>query len=111
MIECTVANVIKVIRSLDPNEVHGHNMISMRMLRLCDSTLCKRLSIIFKDNVVPMHKKADTQFLKNYCPVFLLPICGQIRERLSDNALFSYFTENDLISQYQFGFKSGESYS
>ena len=31
-----------------------------------------------KANVVLVHKKGDKQSLKNYRPVFLLPICGKI---------------------------------
>ena len=62
-----------------------------------------------KRNVVPVHKKGDKQILKNYRPVSLLPICGKIFERLIYNNLFEYFIENDLISQNQSGFKSGDS--
>ena len=39
----------------------------------------------------------------------MLPICGKIFERLIYNNLFEYFIENDLISQNQSGFKSGDS--
>ena len=62
-----------------------------------------------KANVVPVHKKADKQILKNYQPVSLLPICGKIFERLIYNKLFEYFVGNDLISQNQSGFKPGDS--
>ena len=39
--------IIKTINNLDPNKAHGHDMISIRMLKLCDPSLCKPLSIIF----------------------------------------------------------------
>ena len=116
-------DIATLIKNLDPNKAHGHDMISIRMLKLCGKSICKPLDLIFqscikqgkfptewkKANVVPVHKKGDKQILKNYRPVSLLPICGKIFERLIYNNLFEYFIENDLISQNQSGFKSGDS--
>ena len=98
-------------------------MISIRMLKICDKSICKPLELICQSgikhgkfpnewkmaNVVPVHKKSDKQILKNYRPVSLLPICGKIFERLIYNILFEYFIENDLISPNQSGFKPGDS--
>ena len=60
-------------------------------------------------NVVPVYKKDDKQNVKNYRPVSLLPIFGKIFERLIYTELYSFFIENDLISQNQSGFKQGDS--
>ena len=98
-------------------------MISIRMLKICDKSICKPLELIFQScikhgkfpnewkmaNVVPVHKKSDKQILENYRPVSLLPICGKVFERLIYNSLFEYFIQNDLISPYQSGFKPGDS--
>ena len=98
-------------------------MINIRMLKICDKSICKPLELIFQScikhgkfpnewkmaNVVPVHKKSDKQILKNYWPVSLLPICGKVFERLIYNSLFEYFIENDLISPNQSGFKPGDS--
>ena len=65
-----------IIKKLDPNKAHGHDMISIRMLKLCEDSIWKPLEIIFKNclkegtfpnewkkaNVVPIHKK----ILSNY---------------------------------------------
>ena len=81
------------------------------------------LSIIFKDclsegkfphewekaNVVPVHKKGNKQSLENYRPISLLPICSKIFERLMYNEMFTFFTENNLISPNQSGFRPGDS--
>ena len=29
----------KIIKYLDPNKAHGHDMISIRMVKLCDASL------------------------------------------------------------------------
>ena len=116
-------DIATIIRSLDPNKAHGYDMISIRMLKICDKSICKLLELIFQScikhgkfpnewkmtNVVPVHKKSNKQILENYRPVSLLPICGKVFERLIYNSLFEYFIQNDLISPYQSGFKPGES--
>ena len=105
-------DIATIIRSLDPNKAHGYNMISIRMLKICDKSICKPLELIFQScikhgkfpnewkmaNVVPFLKKGNKQILKNYWPVSLLPICGKIFERLIYNIIFEDFIENDLIS-------------
>ena len=47
--------------------------------------------------------------LQNYRPVLLLPICGNILERLMFNEMFQFFIENKLISSSQSGFKPEDS--
>ena len=47
--------------------------------------------------------------LKNYCPVFLLPICGKIFEKLIFNVLYSFFKDHKLLNLCQSGFKKNDS--
>ena len=47
--------------------------------------------------------------MKNYLPVSLLPVYGEVFERLLYNNMFSFFSENDLISAKQSGFRPGDS--
>ena len=98
-------------------------MISIHMIKLCGISIYKPLEIIFqnclrlgkfpsewkKANVVPTSKKGDKQCIKNYRPVSLLPVCGKVFERLLYNKMFSFFSENDLISPKQSGFRPGDS--
>ena len=69
----------KIIKTLDIYEAHGHDEVSIRMLKLCDKSIVKPLSIIFnncklkntfpnllkKANVVPIHKKGEKDPIKN----------------------------------------------
>ena len=116
-------DIATIICSFDPNKTHGYDMISIRMLKICDKSICKPLELIFQScikqgkfpnewkmaNVVPVYKKSDKQILQNYRPLSLLPICGKVFERLIYNSPFEYFIENDLISPNQSGFKPGDS--
>ena len=93
------------------------------MIKLCENSICKPLSIIFKDclneskfphewkkaNVVPVHKKGNKQSLENYRPISLHRICSNIFESLIYNEMFTFFTENNLISPNQSGFRPGDS--
>ena len=70
-VEFSTNDILKIVRNLNPNKAHGHNMISIRMLKICDEFIGKLLSIIFrsclangkfssewrKGNVVPVLKK------------------------------------------------------
>lgn len=69
--EFTTNDILKLLRGLDENKAHGHDGISIRMLKLCDTSIIRPLSIIFnnclhsaifpdtwkKANIVPIHKK------------------------------------------------------
>ena len=45
-VEFSTYDILKKIRYLDPNKAHGHNIISIRMLKICDKSICKPLGII-----------------------------------------------------------------
>ena len=78
------------------------------MVKLCDDSLVKPLSIIFqrcinsivfpdswkKSNTVPIQKKNDEQLINNYRPVSLLPICSKTFERTIFNSIFQFIEEN-----------------
>ena len=40
--------MLKVVNNLDSNKAHGHDEISIRMLKICDSSLRRPLQIIYK---------------------------------------------------------------
>ena len=96
-------------------------MIFIRMIKLCGIFICKPLEIIFqnclrsgklpsewkKANVISAFKKGDKPCIKNHPPVSLLPVCGKLFERLLYNNMFSFFSENALLSLKQSGFRSG----
>ena len=94
----------KIIKVLDQNKFHGHN-ISNYLLKICGNSTCKPLEMISsqgltsgsfpsewkKGNIVPIHKKNDIGNLINHRPVSLLSICGKIYERLIFKEMFRFF--------------------
>ena len=41
-------DIYKIIKTLDINKANGNDEVSIRMLKLCDKSIVKPLSIIFK---------------------------------------------------------------
>ena len=97
-------------------------MISIRMIKISDASICKPLELIFrsclengkfptewKKALVPAHTKGDKQNLKNYRPISLIPVARKIFERILYNNMYEFFTENNLISPNQPSVKPGDS--
>ena len=99
-----VSDVIKIIRALDVNKAHGHDNISVRLIKLCTNSVTNPLTLIFRNsmaagkfatqwkraNIAPIHKKNDKQIVSNYRPVSLLLIWSNIFEKLIFNELFKF---------------------
>ena len=65
------SDILKIIICLDINKVHGHDDISVRMLKICYDAIVEPLKMLFvnsvnqavfpsrwkKANVIPVHKK------------------------------------------------------
>ena len=70
-IHFTSDDILKIITKIDPNKARGYGMVSIRMIKICDASICKPLKLIFrscfqngkfrtewkKANMVPSHKK------------------------------------------------------
>ena len=111
-------DIVKIIRSLDISKAHGHDNMSVRMIKICDKAIVKPLSIIYKScidngifqdlwnkcNIVTVHKKGDKQLLQNHRPVSVLLILGKILEKIMLISIFEYLQENTLLCENQSGF-------
>ena len=122
---CTFSeeDILKLIRSLDPNKAHGWDEISVRMIRLCDTSIVAPLKVIYRNclehgvfpqlwkkaNIVPVHKKSSKQVIKNYRPISLLPIFGKLFEKLIFSSIYNHLEMHSLLSDKQSGFRPGDS--
>ena len=69
--EICPGDIAKIVRLLDPNKAHGHNEITIQMIKMCASSIAKPLAVLFRNclesecfpkewkkaNIVPVHKK------------------------------------------------------
>ena len=75
--------ILKNIRALIIHKAHGHDDISIRMIKICDKSLLKPSILLFQNsaklsyfpdiwkrsNIIPVHKKNDKQAVENYRPI------------------------------------------
>ena len=115
--------LLLMIRALNINKAHGHDDISIRMIKICDKSLIKPLMLIFKrsirssyypdiwkkSNVIPVHKKNDKRLVNNYRPISLLPIFGKIFEKIIFNKIYNYLSKENLLNPNQSGFRPSDS--
>ena len=115
--------ILKIIRNLNPNKVHGWDRTSARTIKMCDESLIVPLRLIFENcllqgifpetwkraNVVPVHKKNEKNLKENYRPISLLPIFSKSLEKLIYDSLYSYLIKEVLLNPNQSGFRPGDS--
>ena len=96
--------ILKIIRALNTHKAHGHDGISIRMIKICDKSILKPLIPLFQNltnlscypdiwkrsNIVPVHKKNNKHLVENYRPISLLPIFGKIFEKLIFNKIYHF---------------------
>ena len=62
-------DITKIIRALNINKAHGHDDISIRMIKICDSALAKPLSqsyLTIVEKMVPFHIYVKNPIINNY---------------------------------------------
>ena len=115
--------ILKIIRALNIHKAHGHDDISIRMIKICDKSLLKPLILLFENsiksscypdiwkrsNIIPVHKKNDKQLVNNYRPISLLPIFGKIFEKIIFNKIYNFLLEEKLLNPNQSGFRPSDS--
>lgn len=78
----TSYEILKIIQNLDPGKAHGHDIISIPLLKVCGLSVCKPLELIFKScignelilqngkkQIFFQKIKNDKQLLRNCRPV------------------------------------------
>ena len=115
--------LLQIIRALNINKAHGHDVISIRMNKICDKSLLKPLTVLFRNSIksscypdiwkksiiISVHKKNDKQLVENYRPISPLPIFAKIFEKNIFNRIYNFLLEEDLLNPAQSGFRPSDS--
>ena len=101
----------------------GCDGISNKLLKLIKNEISKPITLIVNQSlktgifpkafkiakVKPIYKKGDKTDLNNYRPISLLPTISKIFERVIHTQLYKYLSDNNLLCEQQYGFRSQHS--
>ena len=59
--------------------------------------------------IISLYKKGDINSITNYRPISLLPTLSKIFERVIFIQLYTYFDDNNFLSEQQYGFQANHS--
>ena len=111
-----------MIRALDVSKVHGHDNISVRIIKLCTNSVTHSLTLIFQSsmaagifatqwkraNIVLVHKKNDKQMYQIIDQYFFCLYAVKFLESLF-SANVSNFLRTKISSKHQLGFHRSDS--
>lgn len=115
--------IYKIIMSLNNTTAVGSDGISTKILKTCAKSLCEPLSFLInlsfeegnfpnklKTSIVrPLFKKGDQYDINNYRPITMIPVISKIFEKAMFSRLYSFLTNQNILSPYQFGFRKKSS--
>ena len=121
----TVRDVHNALSDLDPNSAMGPDGIHPALLKNCAPEVACPLQKIFSRSllegsvpsgwrlsiVAPIYKKGPRYNPLNYRPISLTSVCCKTMERIVCAHLRDYLESNSLLSENQFGFRTGRSTS
>uniref|UniRef100_A0A0P4WHR9 Reverse transcriptase domain-containing protein n=1 Tax=Scylla olivacea TaxID=85551 RepID=A0A0P4WHR9_SCYOL len=112
-----IINIIKILKNkksngdeipvtlLKHNSAHTANPIALLFNH--STTSGKFPSNLKNANITPIHKSGCKNYSNNYRPISTLSIFSKIFETLMKTELMSYLDENNILSDSQYGFRTG----
>ena len=116
-------DVKTLLSNIDGNSAMGPDEIHPLVLKNCADVISYPMHIIFSrslsegivpkawkiSTVVPIFKKGNRYNPLNYRPISLTSVCCKSMERLICRHITEFLEEHSLLSDHQFGFRSGRS--
>jgi len=116
---CTPIEVAKVLKSLNVNKACEPDGVSPRLLNECHMELAPILARLFDHtlsrgtlpidcksaNVVPIFKSLGQTAVDNYRPVSLTSVVVKSLERLVNNHIMNFLSDDKLLCDNQHGFR------
>ena len=122
-INITAPGVLKLLNNINPNKATGPDSIPGKLLKDLAQEISPALTLIFnaslhqgkipsqwsKATVVPLFKKGDKGKASNYRPVSLTSITCKIMEHIMHSNIIKHLEQNNILSDYQHGFRKERS--
>ena len=120
--EVTSNRVRNVILSLN-NSSSGHDELPPFVAKFCIEEFIEPLTYMINESlrtgicssklkiarVVPIFKSGDPSLLTNYRPISVISCFSKVFERIVYDYLFDFICTNNILYDYQFGFRPGHS--
>ena len=114
-----VDSVASTLRILKACKATGLDKIPAKILKLSANIIAPSLTFIFnlslatgiyidewkQARVTPIFKSGDRRQCENYRPISVLPVVSKVFEKEVFRQLYSYLTENSLLSKFESGFR------
>jgi len=115
--------LLKLIGNLNVSKSPGPDNFSPKLVKECTAELIEPLLHLYNlslnsgvvpdklkiAKVIPVYKKGESYLTSNYRPISLLSVFNKLLEKLMHARLYSFLFKNDILYQYQFGFRKNYS--
>ena len=112
-------DVILEISKLNPKKASGPDEISCKLLQLCPEVFAVNLTKIYNQSiekgeypkemkiakVIALYKKGEHHLPDNYRPISLLSCFNKLFEKFIGRQLVEYIENNNILYDFQFGFR------
>ena len=119
----SVNSVYRLLCELPSSKASGVDKISSKIIKIAAPIISNPLTYIFNQSmtqcifpndwkvakVTPIFKNGKRNLPGNYRPISVLPAISKIMERIMYTQLYNYLSENNLLSEHQFGFRKNHS--
>ena len=116
-------NQVREVINLLNNSSPGHDELPPHVAKSCIEGLIQPITYLVNESlksgifpsevklarVVPIFKSGDPSLLTNYRPISVLSFFSKIFEKIVYNIVFDFLCENEILYDYQFGFRSKHS--
>jgi len=114
-----IESVEKSLRTLKNSKSTGLDKLPAKMLKIAANTIAPSLAYIFNlslttgiyiddwknARVTPIFKSENRRLCENYRPISILPIVSKVFEREVFKQVYTFLTDNNLLSKFQSGFR------
>ena len=119
----TVNTIYHLLSKLSTNKATGIDTISSKIIKISAPIIASPLTYLFNQTldqctfpnewktarVTPLYKNGQKNLPENYRPISILTAVSKVMERLLYDQLYNYLSENELLSENQFGFRKSHS--
>ena len=117
--EMTTQQTLKLIQAISANKATGIDGLSARLVKIAAPAIAPSLTKLMNicittgvfpsawkvARITPLHKSGDKLNKTNYRPISVLPILSKVLERHIYNSIYSFLKDNNVLYQFQSGFR------